>query len=60
MPPLLGFLLALLAVYAIGVTLQMRRALRTPQGPARLREAVRLLGLVTLGAPLAVALVLAA
>ncbi len=59
MTPLLAALLALFAGYFLGVTWQMRRALRAPQGALRLREATRLLALVTLGVPLVVALVFA-
>jgi hypothetical protein len=57
--PLVAALLALLAAYALLVTWQMRRALAAPEGPSRLREATRLLGLVTLGVPLALALIFA-
>ncbi len=60
MSPLLVALLALLGAYVLGVTWQMRRALQAPEGPPRLREATRLLGLVTLGVPLAVALIFVA
>lgn len=59
MSPLVSALLALFVVYSLGVTWQMRRAVRAPQGAARLREARRLLLLVTAGVPLAVALALA-
>jgi len=55
--PALVAVLALFVVYALGVTWQMRRAVRAPEGPPRLHEAKRLLGLVTLGVPLAVALI---
>lgn len=48
-------LLVLFAAYVLLVTWQMRRAVRAPQGPVRLREARRLLVLVTAGAPLAIA-----
>jgi hypothetical protein len=48
--------LVLLGIYVLGVTWQMRRAVRAPEGAPRLREATRLLGLVTLGVPLAIAL----
>lgn len=58
MSPTLLAVLALLVAYALGVTWQMRRAIRAPEGPARLLEAKRLLGLVTLGVPLAVALII--
>lgn len=50
-------LIVLFVVYALGVTWQMRRALSAPGGPARQREAVRLLLAVTLGVPLALAFV---
>lgn len=60
MSPLLAVLVALLATYFLGVTWQMRRALRAPEGAPRLREAVRLLVVVTAGVPLAVALILVA
>ncbi len=53
-------LLVLLAAYVFGVTWQMRRALQAPEGPPRLREATRLLGMVTLGVPLVIALVFVA
>jgi hypothetical protein len=53
--PTLVPLLALFAVYVLLVTWQMRRAVRAPEGPGRLREARRLLLLVTAGAPLAIA-----
>ena len=59
MSPLLLGVLVLFAAYAVVVTLQMRRALRAPEGPSRLREATRLLGLVTLGVPLVIALLFA-
>lgn len=57
MSPAVAALLALLAAYFLGVTWQMRRAIRAPEGAPRLREAVRLLVLVTAGVPLAVALI---
>ena len=53
-------IVALFAVYAIAVTWQMRRALRPSDPAIRQREAVRLLLLVSVGVPLAVALILAA
>ncbi len=53
-------LLALLGAYVLGVTWQMRRALQAPEGAPRLREATRLLGMVTLGVPLVIALVFVA
>ncbi len=58
MSPTLLAVLAVFVAYAIGVTWQMRRAVRAPEGPARLIEAKRLLGLVTLGIPLAIALII--
>lgn len=59
MSPLVGVLLALFVAYFLGVTWQMRRAVRAPAGVARLREARLLLLVVTAGVPLAVALVFA-
>lgn len=59
MSPLLLGVLVLFVAYAVVVTLQMRRALRAAEGPSRLREATRLLVLVTLGVPLVIALVFA-
>lgn len=53
--PTLAVLLVLFAFYVLLVTWQMRRAVRAPEGPVRLREARRLLILVTAGAPLAIA-----
>ncbi len=53
-------LLALLAAYAVAVTWQMRRAVRTVEPAARLREARLLLLVVACGVPLACALILAA
>ena len=50
-------LIALFVAYALAVTWQMRRALSAPDGPARQREAVRLLLAVTLGVPLALAFI---
>jgi hypothetical protein len=58
MSPLVIALLALLGAYFLGVTWQMRRALRAA-GDERLRQAKLLLFVVTAGVPLAVALVLA-
>lgn len=60
MSPLVGALLVLFVAYVIGVTWQMRRAVRAEVGAARLREAKLLLLVVTAGVPLAVALVFAA
>jgi hypothetical protein len=59
MPPFVSALLALFVVYFLGVTWQMRRAMRAPQGAARLREARLLLLVVTAGVPLAVAFIFA-
>lgn len=56
MSPLVSALLALFVAYFIGVTWQMRRAVRAPEGAPRLREARMLLLVVTAGVPLAVAL----
>jgi len=53
-------LLALFTFYAVAVTWQMRRAVRTRDPATRLREARRLLLVVALGVPLAGALILAA
>ena len=51
---------ALLVVYGAAVTWQMRRALRTSEPGARLREARRLLLMVSAGAPLVAVLILIA
>ncbi len=51
---------ALLVVYAAAVTWQMRRALATSEPGARLREARRLLLLVSAGVPLVAVLILVA
>ncbi len=59
MSPLVAALLALFVAYFLGVTWQMRRAVRAPAGLARLREARRLLLLVSAGVPLALALIFA-
>jgi len=59
MTPLVGALLALFVAYFLVVTWLMRRALRAPQGPARLRKARVLLLVVSAGIPLAVALIFA-
>jgi cytochrome oxidase assembly protein ShyY1 len=56
----LPLLLALFAAYVAAVTWQMRRAVRTTEPAARLREARRLLGVVALGVPLLGAFILAA
>ena len=53
-------IIAVFAVYFILVTWQMRRALRAGEPAARLREARRLLLLVSAGVPLAAALILVA
>jgi hypothetical protein len=51
-------LATLFAAYVVLVTWQMRRAVRTHEAGARLREARRLLMLVSLGVPLLVVLIL--
>lgn len=51
---------ALILVYFLLVTVQMRRAVATSEPVARLREARRLLILVSLGVPLAAVLILVA
>lgn len=53
-------LVALFAGYVLGVTWQMRRAVRAPEGLERLAEARRLLVFVSLGVPLLVAFILVA
>ncbi len=53
-------IIAIFAVYFILVTWQMRRALRAGEPASRLREARRLLLLVSAGVPLAAALILVA
>ncbi len=53
-------IIALFAVYAVAVSWQMRRALATAEPRLRLREARRLLLLVSLGVPLLAALILVA
>lgn len=58
-PPLLALLLLFLLYVAL-VSRQMRRALAATEPRARLVEARRLLLLVTLGVPLAVAFILLA
>ena len=50
----------LFAVYALAVTWQMRRALAAPPSEARLREARRLLLLVSAGVPLLAVLIVLA
>jgi hypothetical protein len=56
----LPVVLALFAAYAFAVTWQMRRAVRASDPVVRQREAVRLLVLVSVGAPLAAVLILVA
>lgn len=53
-------LLALFVAYTLAVAWQARRALTTPEPAARLRQAVRLLILTSLGAPLLVVLIVVA
>jgi len=53
-------LIALFAVYTLAVAWQARRALSTADPALRLREAVRLLILATLGVPLVIALMFVA
>ena len=53
-------LAALFAAYALLTLWQMRRALATVEPSARLREARRLLALVSAGVPLLVVLILVA
>ena len=53
-------LVAIFAAYVLLVTWQMRRAVRAHEAGARLREARRLLLLVSLGVPLLVAFILIA
>ncbi len=53
-------IVALFAVYALAVTWQMRRALAAAPPEARLREARRLLLLVSAGVPLLAVLILLA
>ena len=57
---MIAVIVALFVVYGAAVSWQMRRALATDEARARLREARRLLLLVSAGAPLAVALILIA
>ncbi|MEE8336665.1 MAG: hypothetical protein V3R95_01255 [Dehalococcoidia bacterium] len=57
---MLPAMLALFAAYAAAVTWQMRRAMKAAEPARRRREAVRLLLLVSLGAPLAAVLILVA
>jgi hypothetical protein len=60
MSSLVGALLALFVAYFLAVTWLMGRAVRAPQGAARLREARLLLLVVSAGIPLALALIFAA
>ncbi len=53
-------IVALFVVYAAAVTWQMRRALATSEPRARLREARRLLLMVSAGVPLLAVLILVA
>ena len=57
---LIAVLVALFALYAVATLWQMRRAVATREPRARLREAQRLLLLVSLGVPLLVVLILVA
>ncbi len=57
---LIAVLVALFAAYAGATLWQMRRAVATTDPRARLREAQRLLLLVSLGVPLLVVLILVA
>ena len=49
---------ALFAVYVVATVWQARRAVGTTEPQARLKEAQRLIGVVSLGVPLAVAVIL--
>lgn len=53
-------LIALFVAYTLAVAWQARRALSASDPAIRLREAVRLLILATLGVPLVIALILVA
>jgi protein-S-isoprenylcysteine O-methyltransferase Ste14 len=53
-----GILVALFVAYAALTTWQMRRATRAAEPEVRMREARKLLGAVTLGVPLLVAVIL--
>ena len=55
-----AIVVALFVIYAVLVTWQMRRALRTSEPAPRLREAKRLLLVVAAGLPLVVALIFVA
>ncbi len=57
---MLPVLLVLFVAYTLAVAYQARRALTTPEPAARQRQAVRLLGLTSLGIPLVVALIVVA
>jgi hypothetical protein len=60
MDPAVAVLLVLFAVYAAGTVWQARRALAAAEPDARLREAWRLLIVVSLGVPLLAAFILLA
>ncbi|RLT34962.1 MAG: hypothetical protein DWI59_05010 [Chloroflexi bacterium] len=60
MSPTLVTLITIFVVYCLAVTWQMRRAFRSIEPQARLREAKRLMLLVSLGVPIAVAFILVA
>ncbi len=49
---------ALFVLYVLATTWQARRAVRTTEPQARLSEARKLLGVVSLGVPLLVAVIL--
>lgn len=53
-------LIALFVAYTLAVAWQARRAISTTDPALRLREAVRLLILASLGAPLVIALIFVA
>ncbi len=57
---MLPALIALFVAYTLAVAWQSRRALSTPDPAHRLREAVRLLILSTLGVPLVIAMIFVA
>lgn len=57
---MLPALIALFVAYTLAVAWQARRALSTADPALRLREAVRLLILSTLGVPLVIALIFVA
>lgn len=58
MSPTLVTLITTFVLYSLVVAWQMRRAFRSIEPQARLREAKRLLLLVSLGVPIAVAFIL--